>query len=102
MDTIQLNSTQHNENESNSTNIYVLITQVLINILVILFHSCGLYLLVKVKKDGAGNMVVYTNRKLLILLSISQFFNGVGRVMYHNIEKPSFWCKSSSNFYPYH
>ena len=41
------------------------------------FHSLGLYLLLKIKKIQAGNMASYTNKKLLVLLSCSELSYGL-------------------------
>ena len=45
--------------------------------IVVILHSCGLYLLFKVKKTQNDNMVVYCNKKLLIFLSCSELFCGL-------------------------
>ena len=41
------------------------------------FHSCGFYLLLKIKKIQTGNMASYTNKKLLVLLSCSELLYGL-------------------------
>ena len=50
-------------------------------LLTVFFHSCGLYLLIKVKKNHGDIMVSYTHKRLLALLSGSELLHGIGRII---------------------
>ena len=51
---------------------------IFLNFMAVVFHSFGLYLLLKVKRASSNahntDMVFYTNFRLLVLLSISELF----------------------------
>ena len=48
-----------------------------IHLIGVICHICGLYLLFKVRKTRSENMVAYTNKTLLLLLSSSEFSAGL-------------------------
>ena len=49
----------------------------------VILHTCGLYLLMKIKKTRSSNMVVYTNKNLLVLLSCSELSTGLFSIIGH-------------------
>ena len=64
-----------------STGIPLIVTEGFLYLLTVLFHSGGLYLLLKVKKNQSDNMAAYTHKRLLVLLSSNELFYGIGRII---------------------
>ena len=53
------------------------VATIFLSVMIVIFHSFGLYLLFNVKKTRSNNMVGYSNKKLLILLSSTELSNGL-------------------------
>ena len=49
----------------------------ILHLIGVLFHSCGFYLLLKVKKTQTNNIVAFSNKRLLALLSSSEIGNAL-------------------------
>ena len=53
------------------------VVRFILHLMVVLLHSCGLHFLWKIKRTRTDNMVAYSNKILLVLLSISELAYGI-------------------------